>query len=109
MSSPLSAPDPVPRVNADHAADDWLPLLDAVRDRLHRLAGAAADDGRAQAALQACVADCLLALEQVQLELRREFELRKRLEHDLLEARAALGRFTLPRPQPLSFDRCLQP
>ena len=71
----------------DCAADDWVALLDAVRERLTRLSGVPAEDRQSQAALQECVSDCLLALDLVHEELRRAIEHRRHLEQQLLAAR----------------------
>ncbi|WP_428506690.1 diguanylate cyclase domain-containing protein [Roseateles sp.] len=67
------------------AVQDWELLFTAVKHRLQSLDGADRPPGQAP---DACVADCVEALDQLQQTLRHELERRGRLEQD---AEQALG------------------
>ena len=93
--APRSEPQVAPEVEAGAAlaargrggvaVQDWELLFTAVKQRLQSLDGAERPAGRAP---DACVADCVEALDQLQLTLRHELERRGRLEQD---AQQALG------------------
>ena len=75
------------------AVQDWELLFTAVKQRLQGLEGLAGlDSGANPPALfkEACVADCVAALDQLQLTLRHELHRRSQLEQDAQQAHGAL-------------------